>query len=135
IAGQTPEWIWRSTTDPRRFQSLQLNADELVEDPLGGGRVRLRIRNDAPAPIAMGPDQPINTRFMIAPKLEIGPRNAGPYSVPEIVNVDRRLRLNPRETMEVELWPAAGTAGWFLESSATSTCRIRWRALQGFTVT
>lgn len=135
VVRQVPDWIWRSTSDPSRFMALLLRAESLVEPPLGGGMVRLRIRNDAPAPIAMGPSRPISTRFLLSPKLEIGPRNAGAFAIPEVVNVDRRLRLEPREVFDVELWAGAGVAGWFLESAATSTCRVRWRALQGFVVT
>ncbi|MFG0283760.1 MAG: hypothetical protein ACF8R7_05000 [Phycisphaerales bacterium JB039] len=134
IARQTPGWVWRAVSDPSTFMALLLRAESLVEDPLDGGRLRLRIRNDSPAPIAMGPDRPINTRMLLSPKLEIGPRNAGPFAMPEVVNVDRRLRLNPRESIEVELWASAGVAGWFLESAATTTSRVRWRALQGFTL-
>jgi len=55
-----------------------------------------------------------------------------PVAIPEVSSVDTRLRLMPRERLEMDVWAGSGVAGWYLEASGARTTRTRWRALQGF---
>jgi hypothetical protein len=51
---------------------------------------------------------------------------------PEVVDIDRRLRLMPQERITVTVWPDSGQTGWFTECLANRSVRVLWRVIQGF---
>lgn len=131
-AAKIPDYIDHMVTDPSRFVRLRVELLQPSPDGLDRAGVRVTLENRAPIPLALGADRALNSRLFFAPKLE----NfiAGPIDLvrPEIVDVDHRLRLMPRESITVEAWPDLGQCGWLMEALANRSVRLRWRVIQGF---
>jgi hypothetical protein len=80
----------------------------------------------------MGPDKPINSRFMLAPIIDIGVERMGLPSLQEIIWLNRRLRMMPGERLQFTVWADSGVLGSILQRLGSSSARVRWRVLQGF---
>jgi tetratricopeptide (TPR) repeat protein len=130
-ADSIPSWVKRMIEDPRSFMRVSARASTTTLNAAGRLGITLKIRNLAPVPLGAGPDLPVSTRLLISPQFE---RAMVAYKglPPEIALVDRRLRLNAGETLEVRIDPAVGMSGWLLQDSIGQTVRGRWRILQGF---
>lgn len=128
IAASVPRWVDEMIVEPRSFMSLTARAEST------GGRntVRLTLRNLSPLPLAVGSDRPINSRFLISPKIEVGIQSSNLDALPEVVVAERRLRLLQGEAVEIDVWPDLGYAGWLAETESLQTKRVRWGVLQGF---
>lgn len=131
-ARAVPAWLDRMVEKPENFMELSLRAPGPEEHVTSLIRLRLTLRNNSPIPLAVGPNAPINSRFLLSPVLEADLDRLTPIAIPEVASVDTRLRLMPRERLEIDVWAGGGIAGWYLESAGTRTARTRWRALQGF---
>ena len=134
MAGGIPRWIDEIARDPRRFMQLTatLSAESLrPTDRLG---IKIRIRNTSPMTLSVGTEKTINTRFLLSPQTEIGshPFRSG---VADFANLERRLRLKPREELTATLWPDSGYGAWYTELYAGELIRQRWRVIQGFRLT
>lgn len=127
-----PAWVDRMPLRPGDYVRLDADLRERSLDATERDRLVLSLTNNAPIPLALGADRPLSSRMLVAPKFE-DPGNFMPAMVkPEIVDMDRRLRLMPRETLSVEAWPDPGESGLLLELMAFRTARVRWRVIQGF---
>lgn len=128
IAASVPRWVDEMVIEPRSFMSLTAQAEST------GGRntIRLTLRSLSPLPLAVGSDRPINSRFLISPKIEVGIQPTNLEALPEVVVAERRLRLLQGEAIEIELWPDVGYAGWLAETKSLQAKRVRWGVLQGF---
>lgn len=135
LAEGVPRWIDRMTVDPTVFMTLRAEFLETSIDAVEGPRLRLRLRNLAPIPLAVGGDRVLNSRFLLAPRLETGIETRIGEVRPEVVELDRRFRLKPTEAIDVVITPDPGLAGWISEAGAILTQRSRWRALQGYGIT
>ena len=127
-----PAWVDRMTRQPRTFMGLRA---EMVESAVGAtepARVRLRLTNLSSIPLAVGGDRPINSRLLLVPRLQVGTVDEFSRALPEVIELDHRLRLMPAESIDVVVLPDAGVAGWFAEVGAIETVRERWRVLQGY---
>lgn len=131
-SGSINKWVDGAVADPRRYVNVVVVLPEPTSDPLQRDMLRLRITNVSGRPLAMGADRAISSRFLIAAKIEaaLGPLER--FIVPEVLDVDRRLRLMSGESVEALVWPSAGETGLMLELAASINTRVRWRAIQGF---
>lgn len=128
IAASVPRWVDEMVIEPRSFMSLTARASA------SGGRntVTLTLRNLSPLPLSVGSDRPINSRFLLTPKLEVGIQSSSLDALPEVVLAERRLRLLQGEAVEIEVWPDLGYSGWLAETNCLQAKRVRWGVLQGF---
>ena len=117
---------------PRDFLQLQATMVHLAPEALDRAAVQLSLQNLSAIPLGLGPDRPLNSRLLFNPKLEILGTGAMSLLRPEIVDLDRRLRLKPQERITLTVWPDAGQTGWLMELMANRSIRIRWRIIQGF---
>ena len=127
-----PSWLDRMTESPSAFMSLEARFEGSRLDPLDPLRLVLRVRNIAPVPLGVGSGRPISGRFIVMPTIEIGTRGRQLRVLPEVFELDRRLRLRPRESVEVTVWADAGYTGWLGSIHLSEMQRIRARAVQGF---
>lgn len=127
-----PTWLDRMTESPSAFMSVDARFEGSRLDPLDPMRLVIRVRNIAPVPLAVGSGRPISGRFIVMPTIEIGTRGRQLRIMPEIFELDRRIRLRPRETVEVTVWADAGYTGWLGSIHLSEMQRIRARAVQGF---
>lgn len=132
IARAVPSWLDRMVQKPENFMELTLRTSALEEHPTAMTRLRLTLRNNSPIPLAVGPNAPINTRILLSPVLDADMDRLSQLAIPEVASVDTRLRLMPRERLEIDVWAGAGLTGWYLEAAGSRTTRTRWRAIQGF---
>lgn len=135
VARAIPSWLDRMVEKPQNFMELTLRAVSGEEHVTGITRLRLTLRNNSPIPLAVGPRAPINSQILLSPVLDADLDRLTPIAIPEVSSVDTRLRLMPRERLEIDVWAGAGLAGWYLEAAGQRTTRTRWRALQGFIYT
>lgn len=131
-AQSIPKWIDTMLESPRNFQSLtvKLEADRL--SALDPARMRIRIRNLLPIPLALGSGRTINTRLLLAPHVEVRVGNLQGAAQPEVVEVDRRLRLLPGETVEIPITADWGITSLLAETLCDAPVRQRFRIVQGF---
>ena len=132
FARSIPPVIDRMLEGPSEFMNLRF---EPMQRTLAAGEpatARLVIQNTSTIPLALGPKSPISTRFLIQPHIdtEVGVFDAEPQ--PEVIEFDRRLRLNPRESVEGIVRVDAPFTRWLLALNADTTMRQSWRLLQGF---
>ncbi|MCA9299561.1 MAG: hypothetical protein KDA28_10870, partial [Phycisphaerales bacterium] len=129
-----PDWIDRMTADPTSFMTMDVVVDPDTLDGTGGAVLTIRLRNLAPIPLGLGANQPLNSRLLISPALRAGIDPQIEFIRPEVVDIGRRLRLMPRESIETKVWVEPGFTGWFVETCAAHTIRMNWRVIQGFRV-
>lgn len=127
-----PSWLDRMTESPNAFMSIDARFEGSRIDPLDPLRLVIRVRNISPVPLGVGSGKPISGRFIIMPTIEIGTRGRELRVLPEVVELDRRLRLRPRESLEVTVWADAGYTGWHGSLHLAEMQRIRARAVQAF---
>lgn len=130
--GAIPGWVDDAVAHPMFYVSVEVKLSDLDGDPLQRDALRMRITNVSGHPLALGPDRPINSRFLISPRIDLPLGPLANLVKPEVVDLDRRLRLLNRESLEAWVWPSAGESGLLLELIAGINTRVRWRAIQGF---
>ncbi len=134
LARDVPGWVTRAAREPGSAASFRVELVSTILDATERARAKIRIQNLAEVPLGLGADRPINSRILIGPRVENLPLGGVNIVRPEIVDIDRRLRLMPQERLEVEVWLDPGLTGWLIESMASQHIRMRWRAVQGFFV-
>jgi tetratricopeptide (TPR) repeat protein len=130
-AAQIPDWIDRAITNPAQYVQITLAPMNRTPDALDAVAIRVTLQNLAPIPLALGADRALNSRLLMAPKVEADAAVELPWFRPEVVDIDRRLRLLPNERLDVVVQPDLGGLGWAAESLGNRTLRVRWRATQG----
>ncbi|MCC6678346.1 MAG: hypothetical protein IT436_14500 [Phycisphaerales bacterium] len=118
--------------DPSSYMSINAEVSDPVATALQPVRVHLRIRNISSFPLSVGAGLTVDTRFLFAPNLIVSSESAQRFVQPEVVGLDRRLRLMPGEAIEADVWGDVGETGWMAEAAASELVRLRWRVLQGF---
>lgn len=127
-----PSSIDEMVTDPSSYMALHAEVSDTVASALKPVRVHLRVRNISSFPLSLGAGQTVDTRFLLAPNLTVSSASAQRFVQPEVVGLDRRLRLMPGEAIEAQVWGDIGETGWMAEAAASELVRLRWRVLQGF---
>jgi tetratricopeptide (TPR) repeat protein len=134
-AKRVPTWLDRMAIESEKFISFEIQPVSITLGAMERSGLRVRIHNASPIPLGFGPGRPISSRIMLVPRTDIGVENIAGGFEPEIVDVQRKLRLMPLETFETVIWPDPGGPGYFLELALSLTSRTRWRAVLGFTIT
>ncbi len=132
IAGTIPNWIDQMNTRPSTFIALDMIAPDKRIDPLDDPVVTIRLKNLAPIPLAVGPSQPLDSRFLLVPRIDKRSVGFVGSPTPKVVELSYRLRLRPREEMVVEVPADSPRTQWLLKMQPTTSIRQRWRLLQGF---
>jgi hypothetical protein len=127
-------WVDRMCRDASTFQFLAVRLDAPEADALAPAFATISIRNNSPRPMALGAGKPINSRLLIAQSVTGAGRSLTNLASAEVVDAQRRLRLQPGEVIEVRYSLDEGPTGWLLETLAGSSGNVRLRVLQGFEV-
>lgn len=130
--GRVPGWMDRMTTDPRTFMMLQAEAVSSTVGPLDRARVRVRLRNSASVPLGLGSSRPIGSRILIGPRPISRLADFDGSPTPKVLEMDQRLRLNPREEIEVVVDADSPYTEWLREVNAQISLRDRYRVIQSF---
>lgn len=133
VAG-IPDWLETTLENPARVTGLQIDPDRIDIRVMERSPLRFTITNLSPLAMGFGPNRPISSRFLLVPTAEVQATTMSGGDLIEVASLDRRLRLLPRESVEVSVWGDGGTLGLLLDMSASGPTRVRWRALQGFRI-
>lgn len=131
-------WLNRMVTEPRSFVSLIAEPLQTKIDCLGRVDLKIRLRNEMSSsgiPLGVGPDRAINSRILLSPMVTTSLVKQSQLMRPEVVRLDRRLRLKPGESIETTFWGDRWKVGEVLDASMNMQATLRWRAVQGFKVT
>lgn len=129
-------WLDEATTEPRRFMSLTVEHVNPRIDESGRIELRIRLRNElgvSAVPLAVGVGRPINTMLLLSPRVVTSVTEQARVMRPEVIRLDRRLRLRPGESIDATIWGGRWMVGRVIEGSAVQTT-LRWRVVQGFTL-
>lgn len=133
IAEAVPAWVHRAAADPGEFMRVAL---EPIDGDPRRPQLRITLENRAPIPLAVGSGRPINSRFLLSTR--IGPTNIeeqlGLAVQPEVVELDRRLRLAPRESVQMIVDAAPGITGLAIDAASGSHVTTRFHLDQAFTL-
>ncbi len=132
IAGTIPNWIDQMNTRPSTFIALDMIAPRKDIDPLENPTIKIRLKNLAPIPLAVGPSQPLDSRFLLVPRIDEQSVGFVGTTSSKVLELSYRLRLRPREEMVVEVPADSPRTQWLLKMQPTVSVRQRWRLLQGF---
>jgi len=130
--GRVPGWMDRMTSDPRTFMMLQAESTMSTVAPLDRAAVRVRLRNAASVPLGLGASRPIGSRILIGPRPISRLADFSGAPTPKVLEMDQRLRLNPREEIEVTVDADAPYTQWLREVNAHVSLRDRYRVIQSF---
>ena len=132
VAAAVPGWVDTASRQTRSLIRLDARVEEASIDAFDEARIRIEVRNMLPRPIGVGGDRPVATRFALAPDIAAGAFPLASDLTPEVVELQRKLRLDPGESLVGSVWPDAGQAGWIAEVKGAHRIRARWNVLQGF---
>ena len=141
LALGVPRYIDDMIADTSTFMSLQIDGVESPTRVNEAWKVRVRLRNLAPIPLAVGSDRPLNSRILLQPMRDqfVAVRENN-YAIfrgelyPEVIELNRRLRLMPRESIDAVVSVDLGATGMVLALNSLNNLRIKWRAIQGFVI-
>ncbi len=137
-------WLDRLTASPRNFIELRVESPRTSLGPLERMEVELTLKNVSRWPLAVGPGKPIHTRILLVPSLRVGGKDirlrddgtlvaeALEVVQPVVVELDRRIRLLPGESIVERVWVGKGGVGRLLDRTVSLGATVRWRAVQGF---
>lgn len=126
-----PDWLDETATDPSRFMALGAELARTTAHNLERSAVHVRLTNTSTIPLAVGPGATIDSRSLVAPQLEIGTEEMR-STLPEAVDLQRRLRLLPNQAIDFTFWPDPGLTGWLIETNCRDASRTRFRVIQGY---
>ncbi len=131
LAESVPGWIDKMIAEPKSFITLLADmpprTSAVEEAPL-----KVTLRNVAAIPLGLGTDRPINTRVMLAPVLNMRSTGVSSLATPEVFQLDRRLRLDKQESIQLTIHADWGFTSFLTELMCDQQSQIKWRLLQGF---
>lgn len=132
IVAGIPVWLESLIDSPQRSISMNVQPVRSMMRANERTPVRVTLTNNAPIPLGVGPDRPIDSRLLFAPAVEIGTQRMPGADLVEVASLDRRLRLLKGESIDIIAWPDMGMLSYALELGADKQTRVRWRVVQGF---
>lgn len=133
IASRLPEWVEQMIDRPSSFQYLSVDHQKRMYFEGERPMLTIRLQNTAPIPLSVGPNAPINSRVLIEP-VGVSTQHNGFIGSPrpKVLQLDSRLRLEPRESVSIEVAADSVSTDWLIDQQAGISMRQRWRLIQGF---
>lgn len=134
LGASIPGWVDEMVENPRSFEVFELeieNATAPVHEPL---KAKLTLQNVSRVPLGLGAGRTLNSRVLFSPALSVRGMTMRDFVFPEVMDLERRLRLKPGEAIHVDVPLEIGRTGWTVQTVSGVPCQMRWRALQGFEV-
>jgi len=135
LAMGVPTWLEPLIENPRRIQAFDAILESTEARALDPVHIKITLRNTSPIPLGVGSDGPIDTGVLISPNVQIGtqPFATGVYL--QVVSMEHRLRLLPREEFSTTVNADVAALSLMLEELSGRRCRLRYQLLQGFMAT
>lgn len=127
-----PKWVDDMMRSPRSFMTIAAAPEKTSLGPLDFVKMTVKMRNTGQTTLRVSADGPLNSRFLLSPDVRVGATIE--TGVPEVIRLDRRFSLEPRQEIAVTVWADPGYGGWLMDNVAVDSSRVRYRVLQGFEV-
>jgi tetratricopeptide (TPR) repeat protein len=98
-----PSYIDRYPSTPSLALDLRIVPRQTAFEPYEPIMVDLEVRNNSPHPLAIDRDGPIMPHVLLQFDTTFSRRNVPRDIPPAVVEIDRRLRLEPRETLVIPI--------------------------------
>ncbi len=122
------------TQSAEAFLHLSARQVKPIAGPFDSADIRIKIINTSPFALAVGPSAPINSSFILAPRVLVDGYPILQELKPEVVSLDRRLRLRPGEELTATVWAGQGDTGLIITHLADKPISVRWNVIQGFQI-
>lgn len=132
IVKTIPTWIDQMIIRPSSFMYLDMVAPGPVVEAMETPMVKIRLKNLAPIPLALGASQPLNSQMLVLPVIDDRAKGIQGQVRPKVVAMDHRLRLRPLEELIIEVPADSPQTQWLLSLQSSYSITQRWRLLQGF---
>lgn len=130
-----PAWLDDLAKDPGKLIVIRVEpANTRGLSPLEPAILNIRISNNTPIPIAIGPGVTVDSRLLVTTTVDIGGVPAPEVGRTEVITMGGKLRLLPREEAVFSIWADPGFGGWALQNGITKAGRLRYTVIQGFVV-
>ncbi|USN99987.1 MAG: hypothetical protein H6810_04830 [Phycisphaeraceae bacterium] len=133
LVAEVPASLDHFISDPAEMLSLKI---EPVQDDFPPGeraRLKITVMNTTPWPLSIGPSRTISSRFLLGVDADDVDEFGAPPQ-PVVVDMDRRLRLDPTEKLSVEVGVEAGLNGMIFDAANRGIIRQRWQGWQSPTL-
>lgn len=133
IADSVPAWYDRMIQSPASFFYLSATQDKPLYQEGETPYITLHLKNTATIPLALGPSSPIDSRVLIE-SVGVQTMHNGFAGDPraKVVQLDHRLRLEPREELVVRVAADSASTDWLIDQQPGISMRQRWRVIQSF---
>jgi tetratricopeptide (TPR) repeat protein len=132
IVNTIPGWIDQMILRPSTFMYLEIIQPKNPIEPLVNPMVTIRLKNLAPIPLALGPSQPLDSTFLIVPRIDDKSRGFRGKARSRVVEMNTRLRLRPLEEVNITVPIDSDQTAWLMSMQPNISIYQRWRLLQGF---
>lgn len=129
---RVPAWMDRIIGSPRSFMLLQAETERGTTGVTEPARVRVRLRNTASIPLGVGASRPVGSRMLMLPRSLSGVDDFAGRPTPRVLDLDRRLRLEPLGQIDVTLPADSPYSLWLRMVNAHTSQRDRYRVIQSF---
>ncbi len=129
---KVPDWLDRMSMDPRVFMMLQSETPSNTMTPNEPTLIRVRLRNAGSIPLGLGASRPIGSRILIGPRPISRMADFVGSPMPKVLELDRRLRLEPLQELDVVVEADSPYTSWLREVNAHVSLRDRYRVVQSF---
>jgi hypothetical protein len=127
-------WLEDFVESASEFMSLRLVPAERQSAPLEPIELELSLRNVSQWPIGIGKARPIPQRLLLAPKVRIEGVDVSDRTIPIVLSIDSRLRLDRGETLRIPVNARRQGVGVLLDNTAIRRADLRFQVVQGFSL-
>ncbi|MHC4349802.1 MAG: hypothetical protein ACYS15_14885 [Planctomycetota bacterium] len=135
LAASIPSVVDRFPDEPTLAVSVRLVPTKTTYEPYEPIIINLEITNNAPMPLAIDSGGPIPPQVAIFTSVQMSRVLDPPDISPLIVDIDRRLRLEPRERLVVPVDMRRSGLGRVLRTRPLQGATVKIKAIIGFRMT
>ncbi len=135
LAASIPQVLDHLADDPTLAVSLRLVVPQVAVGPYEPIVVNLEITNNAPFPIAIDRRGPIRPQVALVVAAQMARDRALNELPPIVVDINRRLRLDPRQRLVVPVDLRRGSLAQILNQAPLRGATLKIRAISAFRMT
>lgn len=132
LGNRIPAWFDQMITTPENTLTLSMRPVDVSFAHGERAEVEIKLKNLSTLPLSLGSAHPIDSNLLIVPGFRELETNFNGIGRSSVVDLGRRLRLNPLEELIIRVDPDSAQTRWLIHNQPQSVVRQRWRALQGF---
>jgi len=124
-----PAGIDRIPTDRQFGLSLRVEPVDQLYHAFDAVPVRLVVTNHTGLPIGISPEGPLRPNLILQPEISAPTEPRFNQAPPSVIDIGRRLRLRPREKLEVIIDLRRHAVGEFINASGTGGASVQIRGI------